>query len=1310
MENLSGNLVSLIVKPRMTIPAAPTPYETTKRRIKGSLTGTIVRTLLIFTFIPLALMAGTAYLRARALLREQANTQLESLLANQVDVVKRNISAREAELREQFEGEHAAVLIETALHANPQSDQFDSIRREFFSLIPNVTQGERYRFDEYLLIDPDGNVILATNEEWQGKSLDPSLFEFDESGTTLLHGLSPVAENEPILITAIKYKTARGSSILGVIVGMTKEVGIRDLLQPLNGLAPYANSYIAFSDRQVFTFEEETGKFSPMSLTPDSEEFLQTQLEEARQNEFGSPIPIELNFVSGRSVIAQLQWLPSIQSGVVLAVDSQTIFEHVDSLAPFTLLLVAGTIGALGLVLYYGTKRLIKPIQSLSEITRKFAEGDRSQRAEITDPGDEIAQLSQSFNYLADQIEDHYRFLEREVEERTLQIRTAAEVAQNVTAIPDLDQMLHKTTELLVKQFGFYQATIFLKDRSGKNLEFKSGYGSASRELSERNYTLPIGSESIVGWVAANNQPRIASDVTEDPLHLKNELLPETRSEACVPILLGDQVLGVLDVQSTQPAIFSQDSIIMLKTLASQIAAAIQTTRLIESSQINFQELDRLYRSSRLIAEADNKTEVLQMGGLILRNSPIPVILFRAADNHLKALSVSEMIQSDVPAAWMGAGIRISKQDMESFLARGSVTVSGISADLPNGLKEIVRILGLLNCVFLPVKGRESLEAVLLIGSRQQSPLSAAIQPYENLTDLMSVAIQRANAIEETERHLKEVESLVSINELSASIADIQGFFHGLLVKVQQIIGDYNLIVAIYDRNADFIRIPFSYENRKVISIPPFPLGEGLTSILIRTRQPLLLVKDTERKAAELGAKVTGKPAKSWMGAPLLVQGEPIGALIIQDLDREEAFDDNDLRFFTTVANQVAGVIKNAELLEESNRKALQIETAAEIARDISGSLNLDELLSKAVQLIRERFDFYHAAVFLLDLPGEFALVREATGDAGAQMKRQGYKIGVGSKSIVGYVTGKGELLVVNDTTKDMTYFPNPLLPETRAEAAIPLRIGDRILGALDVQSRIPFAFQEDNLRSLHILADQLAIAVENSELFAETQEHLSQHRLLHHITSSAASGTTLEEALESAVGGLQVTLGGDRVMILLLDREKQYLEVKASIGYAEDISNMKVEMGSGVTGWVAAHRRALRLRDVREDPRYMQISANTRSEMAIPLIYRNEVLGVINVESEQTDAYSENDEEMLGTLGGSLAAVIANARLVEQIRAQSERERLINEITDRIRRSTDIQSILHTTASEISRATGARYTKINVVPKNGESREEGIH
>jgi GAF domain-containing protein/HAMP domain-containing protein len=991
---------------------------------------------------------------------------------------------------------------------------------------------------------------------------------------------------------------------------------------------------------------------------------------------------------------------------LLLEINSPTASAQVTELTLFTVLVSLGVFGVLYALLNWGVSRFVQPLQSLADSARRFTDGDWTQRVEIS-TNDEVGVIANSFNHMAGQLGEVYQSLEKKVDERARQIRTAAEVAQNVTTTLNLDDMLNKTTELLVQEFGFYQASVFLIDRGGKYADFKSGSGPATKELINKKYRLEVGSASIIGWVAAKNQARITSNVSEDPLHLRNELLPETKSEATVPISLGNLVLGVLDVQSTQAAEFSPDTVVMLQTLASQIAAAIQTTGLIEASQINFQEMERLYRSSRLIAEANSEFEILNVGGQILRNAPYPIVMFRVEKDLLRVIASADTTRNLTEIEGLPTPIKAQPEEIYDYLLRGAANSNLIDSHTPKVFKDLIHNLDLIGAVFIPVRKGNHIVAIMMIGSRQQTLSNTSIQPYINLADLMSVALERADAVKETSKHLHEVEALASINDLISSASDMQSFYQNLLAKIKQIIGDYNLIVALYDEKTNSINIPFSYENGQVISIDSFPLGEGLTSILIRTRQPLMIVEDTERKLAQLGAKITGKPAKSWMGAPMLVHNNPIGALIIQDLDREQVFTEEDLKFFTTLAGQVANVIYNAALLDESQRRALQLETAAEIARDISGSLDLDELLVKAVGLIRQRFNFYHAAIFLLDLPGEFAVIREATGEAGAQMKRAGHKIGVGSKSIVGFVTGRGEPLVVNDTSKDATYYANPLLPDTRAEAAIPLRVGDRILGALDVQSTKPYSFSEDNLRSLQILADQLAVAVANTELFAETQEHLSQHRLLHHITSTAASGTTLEEALESAVKGLQVTLGGDRVTILLLDRERKMLEVKAAVGYAEDVAVTSVEVGKGVTGWVAAHKRPLRIRDVSEDPRYIQFSPNTRSELAIPLIYRSEVLGVLNVESEQVDAYTENDEEMLGTLGGSLAAVIANARLLEQIRAQSERERLVYDITSKIRRSTDIQSILMTTASEITKVTGARFTKIEMKPsKNGESKE----
>jgi sigma-B regulation protein RsbU (phosphoserine phosphatase) len=278
----------------------------------------------------------------------------------------------------------------------------------------------------------------------------------------------------------------------------------------------------------------------------------------------------------------------------------------------------------------------------------------------------------------------------------------------------------------------------------------------------------------------------------------------------------------------------------------------------------------------------------------------------------------------------------------------------------------------------------------------------------------------------------------------------------------------------------------------------------------------------------------------------------------------------------------------------------------------------------------------------------------------------------------------------------------NPYLSETRAEACLPLKVGERILGVLDVQSQHAYVFTDENTRILQILADQLAVAVVNSELFAEAQERLSQHRLLHHVTTAAASSTTIEEALNSAVQGLQVTLGGDQISIMMADKDQKMLEVKSSIGYPnEESARLKVPFGVGVTGWVAARRQPQRIGDITKDSRYISVNPKVRSELAIPLIYRNEVLGILNVESPRLNAYTENDEEMLGTLAGSLAAIIAHSRLLDQYRQQVERERLLYEITNKIRRTTSPDKILSITADELSKALNTRRTQVEVSIQN---------
>ncbi|GAB4541078.1 MAG: hypothetical protein Fur002_08880 [Anaerolineales bacterium] len=1277
--------------------------DLTQKRFKGSLAGTLVRTLLIFTFIPFAIMAGAAYVRARTLLREQAVVQYQSLLTAQVGVIEQETLNKETQLKGMAENADFRRLVELGLHANALRPlEFDQIRSGLLLKFEDLNnQPEAPSFNNLLILDSKGNVKISNTSRWQGKAIDIDLFSgaLDAGySSSILYGLPPLYENSLTLITVIPYRTERGS-LLGYIAATTEGTNLQRLTQPLNGLKPLADVYFILPSHRLIYQDKVTNDFLITSQLSPSQRQADDALTQKIQMQDTTPAALDVKASDKSAALAEVQWVPAIQMGVALEVKESYIYRQVTSLAPFTIALTLITLALMAVVLYFGTARIIKPLRALSDITQKFAEGEWRLRAQV-DSQDEVGFLAKSFNRMADELQEMYFSLEKKVDERTRQFETSAEIANSFASLSNLDDLLDRAVKVLASKFGYYQVSVFLLDVGGTYLEFKSGYGAATEKMRENDYRLKVGSNSLMGWVSANNQPRIASNVLGDEIHLKNELLPETRSEATLPISIGGLALGVLDVQSVEENAFSPESVTMLQALASQLAAAIQKASLAEMSELDFEELARLYRSSRALAQSNTEEQALNITNQILKEAPYVVALLQIEKNGLRVFSTSDETKQGAPLRGVPENIPAATEEIEKYLSRGAIIDTPKIGRAPEALKTLAEKMNLESAAYLPIRKNDSLSVVIVMGLREGSLSSAALQPYTSFADLVTVSLDKAESVLQTERRLREVEALASINESTSRSSNLEDFFDALRQKIQQVIGNYSLIVAFYDEKADAISVPYSYEDGKTQTIESFPLGEGLTSILIHTRKPLMLVEDTERKAAELGAKIVGKPARSWMGAPMLVQNTPIGAIIIQDAENENAFDEQDLMFFTTITNQVAGVVHNVQLLTESQHKAVQLETAAEIAKDISGSLNIDELLTKAVNLIRQRFNFYHASIFLHDLQNEFAVIREATGEAGAQLKRAGYKIGIGSKSIVGFVSSRGEPLIINDTSKDATYYANQLLPNTRAEAAIPMKIGDRTLGVLDVQSEKAYAFSEENLRSLQILADQIAVAVINSELFAETQEHLSQHRLLHHITTQVASGTTLDEALESAVEGLQVTLGGDRVIILLADQEKKHLEVKASVGYSEEAASLRIPMGSGIIGWVAAYRRTLRVKDVLSDARYMQISENTRSELAVPLVYRNELLGVLNVESEQVDAYAESDEEMMGTLGGSLAAIIANARLLEQIRQQAERERMVNEISNKIRRSTDIQSIMVTTASEITRITGARHAKLNITAK----------
>lgn len=270
--------------------------------------------------------------------------------------------------------------------------------------------------------------------------------------------------------------------------------------------------------------------------------------------------------------------------------------------------------------------------------------------------------------------------------------------------------------------------------------------------------------------------------------------------------------------------------------------------------------------------------------------------------------------------------------------------------------------------------------------------------------------------------------------------------------------------------------------------------------------------------------------------AQIELRGEIIGNMDLRGIKTGE-WSQEDREILEAVADELANALEQTRLLEEINRRAAQLQTAAEIARSASGLMDLDSLLERAVSLVQERFNFYHVSIYLISESRSEMILYAATVTEGVQLKED--KIEIDSNSVVARVMQSGEHYTANDTELDSTNMPNLLLPETRSELGIPLKIGASVIGVFNIHHDRPNAFSDDNISVLHILADQVAIAVQNVRLFEQTYLRAEREKSVVNITSRIRETREVDSMLQTALTELHSVLGAHRGSIRLTNGSK---------------------------------------------------------------------------------------------------------------------------------------------------------------------------
>ncbi len=493
--------------------------------------------------------------------------------------------------------------------------------------------------------------------------------------------------------------------------------------------------------------------------------------------------------------------------------------------------------------------------------------------------------------------------------------------------------------------------------------------------------------------------------------------------------------------------------------------------------------------------------------------------------------------------------------------------------------------------------------------------------------------------------------------------------------------------IVIKDAEGKIIRVSKSFAESLNISNP---------ESLINQLDPTIPKTDEAYQDPDLQIFETGTPSLGEIDETISKDGKKEWLLTSKI---PLVAEDGSINSVLKISRDITDLIETQHVAEHRSE---QLVIASDIARETSmGSLQLDEMLSKMVNLVKSRFGFYHSSIFLLDPIGQYAILRESTGEAGAKMKSAGHKLAVGSSSIVGQTTSRVEPVVVNDVTKEKNYYPNPLLPETRSELAIPLKVGNKLIGALDVQSRQVNAFTLEDINILQIMADQLSVAIENADLYDRTQKTLERHRLLHQVTVTAGQSITIEDAIRNAVQTVHLAMPTNQVAFITSDHREDGL-LMSHAGYSiSEINNLRLKLNDSLFGTVIKSKKPIRIEDTHKTKTTNPIGLSARSILSVPVMYGNKFYGVINVESNEPGSFDESDQEIITTLANNLSSIIANIELVDQISLQVERQQQLYEITGKIRRSVDLETIMQTSLSEICNALNIRRGSIQLVSQS---------
>ena len=480
----------------------------------------------------------------------------------------------------------------------------------------------------------------------------------------------------------------------------------------------------------------------------------------------------------------------------------------------------------------------------------------------------------------------------------------------------------------------------------------------------------------------------------------------------------------------------------------------------------------------------------------------------------------------------------------------------------------------------------------------------------------------------------------------------------------------------------------------KVFHLPNLPAEN------VFPEQPPLHGMQRAVKAGELRTKQRrqGKGSgnrispETWAAVPMIEQGMILGALQVTRKKGPE-FAQDELDLLERLAGAVAISLIASHRVAVERFRLNQLNLVREVSAQIANVLNVNELARRVTELIQKTFHYYYVALFTLregsrSLRFRSSAVAPRQGRSSASIALD-VELGQG---LIGQAAARGEQIVVDDVKQDPRYRFIDSLPETCSEAVLPLRLGERVLGVLDIQSDKVNAFHPNDLLILSALADTIARAVEGARLYNNLQRRADQLALVAEVSRSVSASLEVRTLMNNVAALIHERFGYLYVHLFTVHVNRRLIEYQAGSGArSKDLVGYTLALDDpeGIISWVAREGETVLANDVKQDERYRPSPfppEDTNAELCVPLLYGNEVVGVLDIQSDQPNAFTEDDRLIFEAVAGNIATAIHNADLYRSEQWRRQVADSLREVAGLISADASVDDVLEAILQELDR------------------------